>query len=77
MVFYRLTNSKGLVFDLNNVPTESRNKFVNNGLIGYRVEYLNSDGANPNFYRIVTSSFFMNPTQNLTNSNQKILDIVI
>jgi hypothetical protein len=43
--------------------------------VGYRIEYLNSDGTKiPNFYRIVTSSFFCEPiTQNLTNSNQKAI----
>lgn len=74
-VLSSLPNVKGLVFDINNVPLNSRNKFVNNGLVGYRIEYLNSDGTKiPNFYRIVTSSFFCEPiTQNLTNSNQKAI----
>jgi len=74
-VLSSLPNVKGLVFDINNVPLESRNKFVNNGLVGYRIEYLNSNGSKiPNFYRIVTSSFFCEPvTQNLTNSNQKAI----
>jgi hypothetical protein len=74
-VLSSLPNVKGLVFDINNVPTESRNKFVNNGLVGYRIEYLNEDGTKiPNFYRLVTSSFFCEPiTQNLTNSNQKAI----
>jgi hypothetical protein len=74
-VLSSLPNVKGLVFDLNNVPVESRNKFVNNGLVGYRIEYLNSDGTKiPNFYRLVTSSFFCEPiTQNLTNTNQKAI----
>ena len=74
-VLSSLPNVKGLVFDINNVPASQRNKFVNNGLVGFRVEYLNSDGSKiPNFYRIVTSSFFCEPiTQNLTNSNQKAI----
>ena len=74
-VLSSLPNVKGLVFDLNNVPAQSRNKFVNNGLVGFRIEYLKSDGSKiPNFFRIVTSSFFCEPiTQNLTNSSQKAI----
>ena len=74
-VLSSLPTVKGLVFDINNVPQQYRNKFVNNGLVGFRVEYLNSDGTKiPNFFRIVTSSFFCEPvTQNLTNSSQKAI----
>jgi hypothetical protein len=74
-VLSSLPNVKGLVFDLNNIPVQSRNKFVNNGLVGFRIEYLKSDGSKiPNFFRIVTSSFFCEPvTQNLTNSSQKAI----
>jgi hypothetical protein len=41
--------------------------------VGFRVEYLNDDGTKiPNFYRIITSSFYCEPvTQNLTNTLQK------
>ena len=55
------------------VPIEYRNKFVNQGLVGFRVEYLNSDGTKiPNFFRIITSSFYCEPVvQNLTNTVQK------
>lgn len=72
-VLSSLPNVKGIVIDLNNVPTEYRNKFVNQGLVGFRVEYLNSDGTKiPNFFRIVTSSFYCEPVvQNLTNTSQK------
>jgi hypothetical protein len=68
-----LPNVKGIVIDLNNVPTQYRNKFTNQGLIGFRVEYLNSDGTKiPNFFRIITSSFYCEPVvQNLTNTAQK------
>lgn len=59
-VLSALPNVKGLVIDTNNVPTDYRNRFVTQGLVGYRVEYLNSDGTKiPNFYRIITSSFFV------------------
>lgn len=72
-VLSALPNVKGLIFDLNSVPSNYRNKFVNQGLVGFRIEYLNSDGTKiPNFFRIITSSFFCEPVvQNLTNSSQK------
>jgi hypothetical protein len=72
-VLSALPNVKGLIFDLNSVPSEYRNKFVNQGLVGFRIEYLNADGTKiPNFFRIITSSFFCEPVvQNLTNSSQK------
>ncbi len=72
-VLSALPNVKGIVIDLNNVPSEYRNKFVNQGLIGFRVEYLNSDGTKiPNFFRVITSSFYCEPVyQNLTNTLQK------
>jgi hypothetical protein len=74
-VLSSLPNVKGIVIDLNAVPSEYRNKFVNQGLIGFRVEYLNSDGTKvPNFFRLITSSFFCEPVvQNLTNSSQKAI----
>ena len=68
-----LPNVKGIVIDINNVPADFRNKFVNQGLIGFRVEYLNDNGTKiPNFFRIITSSFYCEPIyQNLTNTSQK------
>jgi hypothetical protein len=74
-VLSSLPNVKGIVIDLNAVPSTYRNKFVNQGLIGFRVEYLNSDGTKvPNFFRLITSSFFCEPVvQNLTNSSQKAI----
>jgi hypothetical protein len=74
-VLSSLPNVKGLIFDLNSVPSNYRNKFVNQGLVGFRIEYLNSDGTKiPNFFRIITSSFFCEPVvQNLTNSSQKAI----
>jgi hypothetical protein len=72
-VLSALPNVRGIIIDLNSVPTEYRNKFVNQGLVGFRIEYLNSDGSKiPNFFRIITSSFFCEPViQNLTNTSQK------
>lgn len=74
-VLSSLPNVKGIVIDINNVPQEYRNKFVQQGLVGFRVEYLNSDGTKiPNFYRIITSSFYCEPVlQNLTNTSQKAI----
>ena len=74
-VLSALPNVRGLVIDLNSVPSDYRNKFVDQGLVGFRVEYLNSDGTKiPNFFRIITSSFFCEPViQNLTNTSQKAI----
>jgi hypothetical protein len=74
-VLASLPNVRGLIIDLSNVSVESRNKFVNQGLVGFRVEYLNNDGTKiPNFFRIITSSFFCEPViQNLTNTSQKAI----
>jgi hypothetical protein len=74
-VLSSLPNVKGIIIDLNNVPSQYRNKFVNQGLVGFRIEYLNTDGTKiPNFFRIITSSFFCEPVvQNLTNTSQKAI----
>lgn len=74
-VLSSLPNVRGLVIDLNSVPSEYRNKFINQGLVGFRIEYLNTDGSKiPNFFRIITSSFFCEPiVQNLTNTSQKAI----
>jgi hypothetical protein len=74
-VLAALPNVRGIVIDLNNVPSEYRNKFVNQGLVGFRIEYLNSNGTKiPNFFRIITSSFFCEPVvQNLTNTSVRAI----
>jgi len=74
-VLSALPNVRGVVIDLNSVPTQYRNKFINQGLVGFRIEYLNSDGTKiPNFFRLITSSFFCEPVvQNLTNTSQKAI----
>jgi hypothetical protein len=74
-VLVALPNVRGIVIDLNQVPFESRNKFVNQGLVGYRIEYLNDNGTKiPNFFRIITSSFFCEPViQNLTNTSVRAI----
>jgi hypothetical protein len=74
-VLSALPNVKGIVINLDNVPSQFKNKFVAQGLVGFRVEYLNDDGTKiPNFFRIVTSNFFCEPVlQNLTNTAQKAI----
>lgn len=69
---------KGLVFNIDTVPSEFMSKFTNNGLDGYRIEYLNNDGTKiQNLYRIITSSFISEPVQSTTsNSSQKIVKYV-
>ena len=68
---------KGLVFDMSNVPAQFLNRFENDGLVGYRVEYINTnpnatDAKLNNFFRVITSNNRAEPVnQNLTNSNQK------
>jgi hypothetical protein len=69
-----LPSVRGLVIDLSNVPAADRNKFTPQGLVGYRVEYINSSDNKKisNFYRIVTSSFYCTPiVSNLTSTSQK------
>lgn len=73
-VLASLPSVRGLIIDLGNVPSDDKDKFVPQGLVGYRVEYLNVDDNKkvPNFYRVVTSSFYCEAvTTNLTNSTQK------
>lgn len=75
-VLSSLPSVRGLVIDLSVIDPADRNKFVPQGLVGYRIEYLDADsGAKiPNFFRIVTSSFYCEPvTSNLSNSSQKAI----
>ena len=71
-----LPSVRGLVIDLTNVPSLDKNKFTPQGLVGYRVEYINSANNQkvPNFYRVVTSSFFCEPVvSNLTTTTEKAI----
>jgi hypothetical protein len=74
-VLSALPTVKGIVLNINEVPQQFRNKFTNQGLVGYRVEYLNSDGTKiPNFFRIITSSFFCEPIiTDQVNTSQKVI----
>lgn len=70
-------DTKGLVFDISNVKSSFLNKFENNGLVGYRVEYIDTntsaaDAKINNFFRIITSNNRAEPiSQNINNTNQK------
>ena len=72
-----LPNIKGIIIDISNV--ENPQNFIAQGLVGYRVEYLNSDGTKvPNFFRIITSNFYCEVSNfNLSNSfkNDKDFDL--
>jgi len=72
-VLSALPNVKGIVIDITNVPTQYQNKFVPQGLVGFRIEYLNNDGSKiPNFFRVITSSFYCDPVvTNEVNTSQK------
>lgn len=67
---------RGIIFDLAQVPADVLANFENNGLVGFRIEYLNvipsNDSKITNLTRIITSSNRAEPVlQNLSNSNQK------
>ena len=72
-VLSSLPNVKGIIIDINNFPAQFQNKFINQGLVGFRIEYLDSTGAKiANLFRVITSNFYCEPvTQNLTNTLQK------
>lgn len=64
---------KGLVFDVSQAPAGYLDKFINGGLVGYKIEYLNNDGSLlQNYFKVITSSFLCEPVnQNLVDSSQK------
>lgn len=72
-------NIKGLVFDTASLDAEFVNKFENNNLTGYRIEYLTTDASAAerkiqNFFRVITSNNKAEPVnQNLTNTSQKAI----
>jgi hypothetical protein len=73
-VLASMPSVRGIVIDLNTVPAEDRAKFIPQGLVGYRIEYINSANNQklPNFYRLVTSSFYCSPVvTNLTDTTTK------
>ena len=60
---------KGLVFDLSTVESRFLPKFENNGLVGYRIEYIN---PNPTGDNIKLNNFFINQLINQLKSKKKI-----
>lgn len=75
-VLASLPSVRGLIIDLSGVPSTDLNKFSPQGLVGYRIEYINPTDSKkvPNFYRVITSNFYCEPiTTNLTNTNQKAI----
>lgn len=78
-VLSSLSDVKGLIFDISSLPPNFAGKFENDGLVGYRIEYLNTtstinDAKINNFFRVITSNNRAEPVnQNLTNTNQKAI----
>lgn len=75
-VLASLPSVRGLIIDLSNIVSTDLNKFSPQGLVGYRIEYINPSDSKkvPNFYRVITSNFYCEPiTTNLTNSSQKAI----
>jgi hypothetical protein len=73
-VLASLPSVRGLIIDISNVASVDKNKFTPQGLVGYRIEYINSSDNKKvtNFYKVVTSSFYCSPvTANLNSSTQK------
>jgi hypothetical protein len=73
-VLASLPSVRGLIIDISNVVPADKNKFTPQGLVGYRIEYINSSDNKKvtNFYKVVTSSFYCSPvTANLNSSTQK------
>lgn len=74
---------RGIIFDLSEIDTEDLAKFENNGLIGYRIEFLTFDPNSEekkiqNYPLIITSNFRVSPvSENLNNTTQKGLRYII
>jgi hypothetical protein len=74
-------NVKGLIFDLNELDGETKSLFsTENGLIGYRVEYLyenqnNGEKLIPNFSKIITGNYKVEPISTSINNNQNALGL--
>lgn len=71
-------NTKGILFDISSLDSNIRNRFENNALVGYRIEYISTDNLInrkiPNLFRIITSNNKAEPVnQNLTNTSQKAI----
>jgi hypothetical protein len=71
-VLSSLPSVKGIVIDMNDIPSELQ---ANNALQGYRIEYLNSDGTKlRNVVRyVVTSNKVVPVSENVGNTSQKAI----
>lgn len=76
-VLSAMPDVKGIVLDMANVLSEDLDKFENNGLVGYRVEYLTTDVTASekkiqNLFRLITSSNKTEPVSvNQANTTSK------
>ena len=60
---------RGIILDMKNIDND-RAMFGNDNLVGYRIEYLDTNLERQDYYRLITSNNFAEPiTQNLTSSN--------
>lgn len=67
---------KGIIVDTSTVndPVLSQRLKINNGLVGYRIIYLDDSNNRQDYYRIVTSNNKCEPVvQNLNDTNQKAI----
>jgi hypothetical protein len=73
---------KGMVLDASTIPPEDISKFENQGLVGYRVEYITTSPTAAekkiqNLFRIITSNNKSEPvSENLTNTTQRSIKYI-
>jgi hypothetical protein len=73
---------KGIVLDASTIPPEDISKFENQGLVGYRVEYITTSPTAAekkiqNLFRIITSNNKSEPvSENLTNTTQRSIKYI-
>ena len=61
---------RGIVLDSNKLTSDIRNlALTNNGLVGFRVIYINDDGTREPYFRLVTSNNKCEPVIQTTNSS--------
>jgi hypothetical protein len=66
----------GVIFSLNDIDVEDRQRFNNGNLVGYRIEYLKTTTSDEkkvqNFFRVVTSNNFAEAVnENVSSTSQK------
>ena len=73
-VLSAIPDIKGIILDTNREElSDLQNKFVDQGLVGHIIQYLEADGSKtPNLFRVITSSNRCEPvTENLNSTTQK------